>query len=137
MTAFPEKKLKAFRIPATSGSKLICSVNDHQIEFDIINVSETGLLISLKNKSHRKINLFEGKKLNNLLLSVSQKDNPININIGSVEIIRSENAKISGRINYGLKFIDIDIREQDELRRLIYYCQRKELQKRGGLELKK
>ena len=133
---FPEfiersQRRKAFRIPAPSGSKLIYSNNNDRFELDILNVSEDGLLVSQKNKSSGGNIFFEGNILKNMSLSAGQKDNSIRINIGSAEIVRLETANESARINYGLRFTDIDKRERDELRRFIYYCQRKDLQKRG------
>ena len=137
---FPEfiersQRRNAFRILASSGSKLLFLNNDDQIEFDIIDVSEGGLLVSLRHKSPRNNTLFKGNTLEKLLLSAEKGDNLLQINIGSAEIVRIDKIDERGRIRYGLKFIGIDKREQDELRRYIYHCQRKRLQKRGGLDV--
>ena len=135
---FPEfiersQRRKAFRIPVPKGSRLLCSTNNNQFKFDIINVSEGGLLVSIEAISHNSDILFKGKKFKGLLLSAEQADKSVKINLHSAEIVRVEKMDENGRINYGLKFIDIEKRDQDELRRFIYYCQRRILKKRGGL----
>ncbi|MBN2420146.1 MAG: PilZ domain-containing protein [Deltaproteobacteria bacterium] len=136
---FPEyiertQRRKAFRIPAPSGSRLIYPDKDGQIELDIINISEYGFLVSLKGNIYSESIFFKGSKLKNLFLSAGRESKSIRINIGSVEVIRIEKINESRSIRFGLKIIEIENREQDELRRFIYYCQRKELKKRGRFD---
>ena len=135
---FPEfiersQRRKAFRIPAPSGTKLVCWHKNSKYEFDVNNVSENGLLASIKSVSHKLKFLFEGNILSKLSLSAVQEDISILINIHSAEIVRIDKIIENNRINFGLKFINIDISDQDELRRFIYYCQRTVLKRRGGL----
>ena len=136
---FPEviersQRRKTFRILVPSGSRLLYSNNKDQYEFDVVNVSEGGLLVSLKAIHHNDRILIKGNKLSDLVLSSKQKDLSVKIKINAAEIIRLEKLDDSDRINYGLKLIEVDKSEEDKLKRFIYYCQRKILKKRGGLE---
>ena len=88
----------------------------------------------MKFHYHKKEFFFKGSKLNKLSISSVQEDISVMIKVKSVEIIRLENMKERGRVNYGLRFIDIDMENTDVLKRFIYYCQRKVLKKRGGLD---
>ena len=67
-------------------------------------------------------------------MSSKQQDISVKIYIHSIEIVRLEKIDDSDRSNYGLKFIEIDKKEEDKLKRFIYYCQRRILKKRGGLD---
>ena len=135
---FPEfiersQRRKAFRTTVPSGSRLVYTSKNDQFRFDIIDVSEGGLLVSMNAASHNKDILFEGNKLEKLSLSSKQEDFSVKINIKSAEIVRLEEKNESRRIKYGLKIIDIDSQDRDDLRRFVYYCQRKALKKRGEL----
>lgn len=136
---FPEfiersQRRKAFRIPVPSGCRLVYSNSNDQYEFDVMNVSAGGLLVSLKTTYYNSGILFKGNKLKGLVLSSKQQDISVKINIQAAEIVRLEKIDGSERTNYGLKFIEIDKKEEDKLKRFIYYCQRRILKKRGGLD---
>ena len=136
---FPEviertQRRRAFRISVPSGTKLLYSARGNRFEFDILDISEGGLLAGLKFLHHKKELFFKGVKLYNLSISLTQEDISVMIKVKSVEIIRLENIKERGRFNYGLRFIEIDMENKDVLKRFIYYCQRKVLKKRGGLD---
>ncbi len=139
---FPEfiertQRRKVFRVSVPSNTRLVCSNNDIQFKFDIINISEGGLLACLDGKNHRKDILFKGNKLRNLILSIEIDYKPVKINVKTAEIMRLVKIDENRTFNYGLKFTEMDKMEQDELKRFIYYCQRKELQKREKLKTKR
>jgi c-di-GMP-binding flagellar brake protein YcgR len=134
---FPEfiersQRRKSFRVTVPSGTKLNYRNNEDTFKLDTINVSEGGVLASLKDTKHVNSIFFEGNKLNRLSLSTNE-NSLININIRSAEVVRVDKINVSGRVHYGIKFIDIDKSEQDKLKNFIYYCQRRVLKKRGGL----
>ncbi|MGD9156946.1 MAG: PilZ domain-containing protein [Desulfobacteraceae bacterium] len=128
------QRRKAFRIPTPSGTQLLYRNKDIKFEFDIINISETGLLASIKNESHSRGLLYKGNIFKKVSLVYKQEDFSVFISIQSAEIVRTEKAIQNDGINIGLKFTDLNKKDRDELRRFVYYCQRRLLQKRGGLE---
>lgn len=136
---FPEfiervQRRKVFRIPTPSGTRLTYSHRSGKFEFDIINISETGLLATLKNIHLGEHIFLKGSKLDKLVLILEQEDMSVNVNIKSAEIVRLEKVTEEDRVNYGLKYDDISKEGRDELKRFIYYCQRRILKKRGGLD---
>ncbi len=136
---FPEfieraQRRKAFRISVPSGTKMFYTHRNKQLEFDIIDISDGGLLAGIKAIHHENAILFKGGKLYNLLISAARKDISVNIKVGSAEIVRMEQIRENARFNYGLRFIDIKSEDRDSLKRFIYYCQRRILKKRGGLD---
>ena len=135
---FPEfieraQQRKAFRISVPSGTKLLYRHNNKKFEFNIINVSESGLFSSLKAVSPMREIFYKGNILEKLSLSSKTEDFSVLITFQSMEIVWIDNTLQNGRISLGLKIIDINKNDQDGLRRFIYYCQRRLLKKRGGL----
>lgn len=129
------QRRKTFRIPVPSNTRATYSNDDRHFEFIMINISEGGALVSLKAAEHNSDILYEGSTLDRLSLVSKQKDGSIRIDIKSAVILRIEKVHESNRVNYGLKFLDMDNSARNELRRFIYYCQRRELQKRGELDV--
>ena len=137
---FPEfiersQRRKAFRVTAPIGTRVSFTANDKKYQFNVTNISEGGLLICIKSASVGKGVIFEGNKLKKILFSAKMENSSVNLNIASAEIVRMEKNDENCMITCGLKFIDIDKKDQDELRRYIYFCQRKELKKRGELDI--
>lgn len=126
------QRRKAFRISPPSNSRLLYADRDNQFQFDIINVSEGGLLVCIGEKYHRADILFKGNTLGNLILSSEMDNMPIDIRIRSAEIIRLDKRKEGRIFIYGFKFTEIDKTEKNKLTNFIYYCQRRELKKRKG-----
>ena len=128
------QRRRAFRINVPSGTKMFYTHENKQLEFDIIDISEGGLLAGIKDIHHENTILSKGSKLYNLLISTTRKDISVNIKVMSAEIVRMEQMRENARYNYGLRFIDIKKEDMDSLKRFIYYCQRRILKKRGGLD---
>ena len=132
---FPEfiertQRRRTFRISVPSETKMFYTHRNKQLEFDVIDISEGGLLAGIKAIHHESLILFKGSKLYNLLISAVRKDISVNIKVTSAEIVRLEHIKETARFKYGLKFIDINNEEMNLLKRFIYYCQRRLLKKR-------
>ena len=132
---FPEtieriQRRKFFRIAPPVGTKIIFNA-DNRYEFNVINISEGGLLISQKAQFHNKSLLSAGGVMEGLNL-VSQEDNKvINIGIKKAEILRIDKKTETGRYSYALKILDIEKNEEGEIRKFIYDSQRKVLQRRS------
>ncbi len=128
------QRRKSFRIPAPYGTRLICFVISNRLEFDITDISEGGLLAGTEIANHIKKFIYKSATLNNLSISYKEEEVQVKIKVKAAEIVRLEKIKESGRYSYGIKFTEIIKEEQDELKKFIYYCQRKVLKKRGGLD---
>ena len=124
------QRRRAFRIHVPSGTKMYYTHRNKLLEFDIIDISEGGLLAGIKAINHESLILFKGSKLDNLLISAALEDISVNIKVTSAEIVRVEHIKETARFKYGLRFIDINNEEMNSLKRFIYYCQRRLLKKR-------
>lgn len=136
---FPEfiersQRRKAFRISMPSGTKLTYRNNDNYFEFDAIDISEGGVLASLEAVNHDSNIFFKGNKLYRLSLFSKSEYGSVRIDIKSAVIVRVNKLNERGRITYGFRFTDIETNAQNELKSFIYYCQRRLLKKRGGIE---
>ena len=107
------QRRRAFRIHVPSGTKMYYTHRNKLLEFDIIDISEGGLLAGIKAINHESL-----------------EDISVNIKVTSAEIVRVEHIKETARFKYGLRFIDINNEEMNSLKRFIYYCQRRLLKKR-------
>ena len=135
---FPEiiersQRRKAFRIPAPPNTRLAFADKNNQFQFDIIDVSEGGLLAWIDERYHQEDILFNGSMLRNMTLSSEMDYVPLNIKIKSAEIVRLKKYKDDRMFSFGFKFTEIDSTEKNLLTNFIYYCQRRVLKKRGGL----
>ena len=136
---FPEfiektQRRKAFRVAAPGGTKLKCSIKKNMFEFDVLNIGEGGLLAGIRSIRHDESLLFNGSILKGAVLSSFQDGIAINTGIKSAEIVRVEEKRELGSYYYGIKFTEMDIKSQNEIKKFIYYCQRQLLKKRGGFE---
>ncbi len=136
---FPEfiektQRRKAFRVAAPDGTKLKSSRNK-EIDFDVLNIGEGGLLAGIKSSRHNDSIFFNGSVLKGLTIISFQDGIAINTDVESAEIVRVEDKKELGSFYYGIKFTEVNIKSQNEIKRFIYYCQRQLLKKRGGFEV--
>ncbi|MBN1903851.1 MAG: PilZ domain-containing protein [Deltaproteobacteria bacterium] len=136
---FPEfieraQRRNSFRVPVPSGVRLSCKCADNQMTFPVINVSEGGILIDADLNRYNKDILFKGKKYSAISLLFDEEETPVNIKIGSAEIVRMAKHVETGKMDFGLKILEIKKDDQNELKKFIYYCQRRVLKERGGFD---
>jgi c-di-GMP-binding flagellar brake protein YcgR len=136
---FPEyieraQRRNTFRIAVPPGTKLSYKHAVNQIDIDVKNVSEGGFLIEADIKLYNKDILYKGKRFSDMTLICENEEMPVNIKIGSADIIRQINHSEEGKLNFGIKITEIKKDEQNEFRKFIYYCQRRVLKERGGFD---
>lgn len=136
---FPEyieraQRRDCFRVPVPSGVKLSCKCADNQMTFSVINISEEGILIEVDLNQYNKDILFKGEKISVITLFYDEEETSVNIKIGSADIVRIEKYVETEKVDLGLKILEIKKDAQNELRRFIYFCQRRILQERGGFD---
>jgi len=135
---FPEyieriQRRESFRITVPSGTKLFCNMNDIKFEFDVIDISEGGVLIGMKTRYHDKRFLYENGELSQFIIVAKNDDINVSLDIDSAEIVRLEKLKELGRYTYALKFKGIKKEEGGKIRRFINDCQRRILKQMGTL----
>jgi c-di-GMP-binding flagellar brake protein YcgR len=136
---FPEyieraQRRNTFRVPVPPGTKLLYKYADSHLEIDVINVSEGGFLIETDIKQYNKDIMYKGKRFSGLVLVYEHEETLVNIKIGSADIVRQAKFAEEGKLDFGIKIFEIKKDEQNELRKFIYYCQRRVLQERGGFD---
>ncbi|NLD38859.1 MAG: PilZ domain-containing protein [Desulfatiglans sp.] len=136
---FPEyiertQRRNYFRVAVPSGVTLSCRCADNQMTFQVINISEGGIQVESDINQHNKDILFKGQKFVGSSLLYGQEETPVNIKIDTSEIIRISKHVETGKIDLGLKILEIKKDDQNELKKFIYYCQRRVLKERGGFD---
>jgi c-di-GMP-binding flagellar brake protein YcgR len=136
---FPEyieraQRRNTFRVSVPPVTKLLYNYAKKQLSFDVKNVSESGLLIESDIKENNKDILYKGKRFADMTLVYEDEEISVNIKIGSADIVRQAKFAEEGKLDFGLKIMEIKKDEQNELRKFIYYCQRRVLKERGGFD---
>ncbi len=136
---FPEyiervQRRNCFRVPVPSGVKLSCKCADTQMTFTVTNISEEGIQIEADLNRYNKDILFKGEKLLAISLLYEEEENSVNIKMGSAEIVRMIKYVETGKMDFGLKILEIKKDDQNELTKFTYYCQRRVLKERGGFD---
>jgi c-di-GMP-binding flagellar brake protein YcgR len=136
---FPEyieraQRRNTFRVPVPPGTKLLYKYADNQLNFDVKNVSESGFLIEADFKQYNKDILYKRKRFNGLVLVYENDEMPVSIKIDSSQIVRQAKYAEEGKLDFGIKIVEIKKDEQNELRKFTYYCQRRVLKERGGYD---
>ena len=127
------QRRRFFRVAVPSGTKLFCRLNNIKYEFDVINISEGGVLIGIKSKYHDNAVLYKNGIINRFTIMAKNDDSTVNLSLETAEIVRLENHKDRGRYNYALKFTGVDRAESEKIRRFVYDCQRRILKQRDKL----
>jgi c-di-GMP-binding flagellar brake protein YcgR len=121
-------------VSVRAGVKLSCICADNKITFSVINISEGGIQIEADLNQYNKDILFKGERLLAISLLYEEEKTPVNIKIGSVEIVRMIKHVETAKMDIGLKILEIKKDDQNELKKFIYYCQRRVLKERGGFD---
>jgi c-di-GMP-binding flagellar brake protein YcgR len=118
------QRRKFFRTESPLGLKMIIDEKSERYEFNVINISEGGALISHPAKLHNDIRFFKGA-VKPVIIVCREDDHVQTIKIDKAEISRIKSVRETGNYNYALQFIECDKREEKDLRNLIYLCQRR------------
>ena len=122
-----------YRLEAPMGTKIHIQQGLVKHFLSVLNVSEGGALISLKKRLQREKNLDIGEHLRRLGLEFPSKEDELRVPIREAFVIRSEKDPLIERLRYGLQFTQIERKNQNVLKDLIYRFQRELLRKRKFL----
>lgn len=123
------QRRKFFRIPPPLGTKIIISDERGKYEFNVINISEGGVLISHPANLHDERIFYQGAE-KSLVIVCREDADTRTIKIKKAEIKRINKILETRRYNYALHFIDCGRQEENEIRNFVYSCQRRFLEKR-------
>jgi hypothetical protein len=129
---FPEyieriQRRQFFRLEVPLDTRIHFILNSTEHAMAVVDVSEEGALISLGKQSQGQSILYPDEYLMDLTLVFPGGEE---IKIKEALIKRAIKDSLSSRYRYSLQFTDIDKREQNRLRELIYQLQRTLLKKR-------
>lgn len=127
------QRRKYFRTPPPIATKVIINEEGKRYEFDMLNISEGGALISHPSDAHDDSKFFKGA-LKTLVIVYNQDNNKQTIKVNKAEIIRIEKIWETRRYQYGIQFIDYGTQEENDIRNFIYSCQRRLLKSRYSPE---
>ncbi|MDB9823450.1 PilZ domain-containing protein [Deltaproteobacteria bacterium] len=135
LIAFPKsieriQRRQHFRIVTPPATRIVLGA-DTGHELNVINISEAGLLISLKKKFHDKKLFYTGRDLNYFYIVCDKNDLKTRIMIEKASITRIEKKAETGRCNYAIKFLNVGKKSQQDIRDFIYMSQRRELKRRS------
>jgi len=123
------QRRRFFRIPPPLGTKIIINDEWGKFEFNVVNISEGGALISHPDAFHDERIFFQGAE-KSLVIVCGEEGNAHTIKIRKAEIKRINKVPETHRYNYALHFIDCGTQEENKIRNFIYSCQRRFLEKR-------
>ena len=123
------QRRRFFRIPPPVGTKVIINDDDGKFEFNVIDISEGGVLISHPAAFHDDRKFFQHAK-KTLIIVYKEKGNIQMIKINKAEIKRIKRILETGCYNYALQFIDCGGKEENDIRNFVYSCQRRFLEER-------
>jgi c-di-GMP-binding flagellar brake protein YcgR len=118
-----------FRIISPIGTKVIINEGYKSYEFNMIDISEGGTLISQPAAFHDANLFFKGAQ-KPLLIIFYEGNAKRTIRVNKAEIKRIEKIPETSCINYGVQFIDCDKKEENTIRNFVFSRQRMLLQKK-------
>lgn len=120
-----------FRITPPSGTRLNLIKEEKTFELDVVNLSQNGVLLQQPTKNHVSKVFSKGITLNNIELFCPAENGAGYFLIQRAVIRRVEKDIGRGCFYYALQFQEIDKKVEEDLKTLIYDCQREELKKRN------
>jgi len=123
------QRRRFFRIPPPSGTRVIINDDDGKFEFNIIDISEGGMLISHPASFHDERKFFQGAR-KTLIIVCREKGDIQTIKINKAEIKRIKKILETGCYNYAFQFIELGRKEENDIRNFVYSCQRRILEER-------
>jgi c-di-GMP-binding flagellar brake protein YcgR len=113
-----------FRISSPIDTKVTINNEDGKYEFNVINISESGALISQPTIYHDSSKFFKGA-LKSLSIVCKDIEDARIIKINKAEIRRVFKRPETGCYEYALMFLDRGRESEKDIRKFIYSCQRK------------
>jgi c-di-GMP-binding flagellar brake protein YcgR len=123
------QRRKFFRIPPPISTRIIINEKNRKYEFDVIDISEGGALISHPAAFHDDSKFFKGA-FKSLIISYRKDDDMQTIKVDKAEIKRIIKAWRTGCYNYALQFVEHGKKEENDIRNFIYSYQRRLIRKR-------
>jgi|GEM_PF-2076391 len=123
------QRRKFFRIPPPPGTKVIINDEDGKFEFNVIDISEGGVLISHPSAFHDDGKFFPSAR-KTLSIVCREKGSMQMIKVNKAEIKRIKKILETGCFNYAFQFIDCGKQEENDIRNFVYSCQRRFLERR-------
>jgi len=118
------QRRKFFRTQAPIDTKVIINEKNKKYEFNVIDISEGGVLISHPASFHNDDRFYKGA-LKSLIIDYREDETIQTIKVDKAEIKRIEKAWETGTYNYAFEFIECGKKEENDIRNLIYSCQRR------------
>jgi c-di-GMP-binding flagellar brake protein YcgR len=123
------QRRKFFRIPPPAGTKVIINDDDGKFEFNVIDISEGGALLSHPAAFHDDRKYFQNAR-KTLIIVYREKGDIQMIKVETAEIKRIKKILETGCYNYAFQFIDCGRKEENDIRNFVYSCQRRLLEER-------
>jgi len=118
------QRRKFFRVSAPADTKAIINEKDGRYEFNVIDISEGGILISHPASFHDEDRFFKGA-LKTLIILYREEGIKQTIKVEKAEIKRIEKSWETGNYNYAFQFIECGKKEENDIRNLVFSCQRR------------
>jgi len=120
-----------FRITPPIGTRLHFKIGEKTFDLNVVNLSQNGVLIQQTTQNHSSKNFSKGVTLKKMDLFCPVNDGEAHFLIQQAIICRAEKDIDQGCFHYALQFQDIDKKEEEGLKTLIYDLQREELKRRS------
>ncbi len=125
------QRRRHFRINAPTGSKMIIFVEERRgIPFDVVNISISGLAITVPLDSSKAKLLENGDNLEEIKLELPLEEQVYEIYIDSAVVRRTQDDVMTNLRLSGLEFTDIDSKSQSLLQEYIRNLERSMLRKK-------
>ena len=123
------QRRRFFRIPPPVGTRAIINDDDGKFEFNVIDISEGGMLISHPAAFHDDRKFIQNAR-KTLIIVYREKGSIQMIKVNKAEIKRVKKILETGCYIYAFQFIDCGRKEENDIRNFVYSCQRRLLEER-------
>lgn len=127
------QRRKFFRIPPPMGTRVVINDEDGKLEFNVVDISEGGVLVSHPSAFHDERKFFQNAQ-KSLDIVYREEGNTKTIKVNRAEIKRIKKMPDDGSYHYAFQFTDCGRREENEIRNFVYSCQRRFLKRKQIME---
>ena len=128
------QRRKYFRVSPPIGTKVLFQSDSKAFSFNVLNISEGGMLINQDILHHDKKIFYVGGYVYNLALVNAEDSVKAKISIKKLEIRRMEPNPNTGKFNYAVQFLDLGKNGKEKIKDFIYRCQRDLLKRRNDID---